>query len=72
MKVLAISSLFTNKVYFSTISYVFVAISSFSIRIILESPWAYMPEKEGLHLSQKGLKFFDVSKLSNIEGSLLY
>ena len=38
LNVLAISSLFTNKVSFSTISFVFVVISSFSIRIILESP----------------------------------
>ena len=38
-QVFPISSLFTNKVSFSTISFVFVVISSFSIRIILESPY---------------------------------
>ena len=57
LNVLAISSLFTEKVSFSTISFVFVVISSFSIRIILESPCTCLQEKEGLHLPQKGFDF---------------
>ena len=51
LNVLAISSLFTNKVSFSTISFVFVVISSFSSRIILESAFTCL------------LEFFDVYKL---------
>ena len=53
LKVLAISSLVSNKVSFLTMSFVFMVISHFSIRIIIESPWACLLEKQGLQLSKK-------------------
>ena len=45
LKVLAISSLFTSKVFFLITSFELLVIFSFSIRIILESPRAYLLEK---------------------------
>ena len=58
LKVLAISSFFTSKISFLITSFELLVIFSFSIGIILESPWACSLEKYGLHSFQKGFKFF--------------
>ena len=57
LKVLAISSLFTSKVYFSITSSELFVIFSFSKRIMLESPWTCLLEKYGLTHSRKALNF---------------
>ena len=62
-KVIAISSFFTSKVSFLITSFELLVIFSFLVRIILESPWACLLEKQGLHSFQKGSEFFDIYML---------
>ena len=63
-KIFAISSYLTFNFSFSTTSLLLKITFSFLIRIILDSPWTCLLEKQGLHFFQNGLEFFDVSKFS--------
>ena len=64
LRIIAISSFLIISFSFSTTSLLLRIRFSFSVRIILDSPWVYLLEKEGFYLFQNGLQLFDVSKFS--------